>query len=117
MLLRAASSLASSTSTQHAPMPLGFLACRELLPGGRYLFDIGQTSDSLSLAMVLTTILTTIGFVHRNTTMCKSLNFKENWTSRDVFGHAADVWGQGVAVVDRLRLAEDRVRPEVSQWC
>ena len=60
MLLRAASSLASSTSTQHAPMPLGFLACRELLPGGRYLFDIGQTSDSLSLAMVLTTILTTI---------------------------------------------------------
>jgi hypothetical protein len=41
-------------------MPLGFLACRELLPGGRYLFDIGQTSDSLSLAMVLTTILTTI---------------------------------------------------------
>jgi hypothetical protein len=60
VLLRAASSLASSTSTQHAPMPLGFLACRELLPGGRYLFDIGQTSDSLSLAMVLTTILTTI---------------------------------------------------------
>jgi hypothetical protein len=25
--------------------------------------------------------------------------------------------GQGVAVVDRLRLAEDRVRPEVLQWC
>ena len=24
--------------------------------------------------------------------------------------------GQGVAVIDRVRLAEDRVRPEVSQW-
>jgi hypothetical protein len=52
---------------------------------------------SLSLAMGLTTILTTIDFVHRNTPMCKILISKENWTSEDVCGHTADVWGQGVA--------------------
>jgi len=58
--------------------------------------------------MRLTTILTTFGFVHRNTPVRKILIFKENWTSADVLGHAADVWDQRVAVIDRLRLAEDR---------
>ena len=50
-------------------------------------------ASSLSLAMGLTTILTTIWVFHRNTPKCKILNFKENWTSEDVYGHAADVWG------------------------
>ncbi len=46
--------------------------------------------------MGLTTILTTIWVVHRNTPKCKILISKENWTSEDVGGHAADVWGQGL---------------------
>ena len=50
-------------------------------------------ASSLSLAMGLTTILTTIWVVHRNTPKCKILIFKENWTSGDLLGHAADVWG------------------------
>jgi hypothetical protein len=47
--------------------------------------------------MGLTTILTTIGFVHRNTPKCKILIFKENWTPADILGQAADVWGSRVA--------------------
>jgi hypothetical protein len=33
------------------------------------------------------------GFVHQNTPMCRILIFKDNRTSGDVPGHAADVWG------------------------
>ena len=47
--------------------------------------------SSLSSAMGLTTILTTIWVVHRNTHKRKILISKENWTSEDVGGHAADV--------------------------
>jgi hypothetical protein len=50
--------------------------------------------------------------------MCKSLNFKENWTSRDVFGHAADVWGSRAMSSclarrhrDDLAIADDLVLP------
>ena len=46
----------------------------------------------LSLAMGLTTILTTV-FVHRNTPKSKILILKENWPSVDGLGHTADVWG------------------------
>ena len=37
------------------------------------------------------------GFVHRNTPKREILIFKENWTSVDSLGHAADVWGQVTA--------------------
>jgi hypothetical protein len=47
--------------------------------------------------MDLTTILTTIWLVHRSTPKCEVPIFKENRTSEDVGGHAADVWGKGVA--------------------
>jgi hypothetical protein len=43
--------------------------------------------------MGLTTILTTIWVVHRNTPKRKIHIFKENWTSVDGLGRAADVWG------------------------
>jgi hypothetical protein len=43
--------------------------------------------------MGLTTVLTTIGSVHRDTSKCRILIFRENRTSVDVLGHAADVWG------------------------
>ena len=43
--------------------------------------------------MGLTPILTTIGPVHLNTLKCEILIPKENWTSVDVGGPAADVWG------------------------
>ena len=38
----------------------------------------------LSLAMGLTTILTPLVFVHRNTPMCKKHIFNGNWTCGDV---------------------------------
>ena len=56
--------------------------------------------------MGLTVILTTISLIRRNAPSSRTLISKESRTSEDVRGHAADVWGQGVAVVDRLRLAE-----------
>jgi hypothetical protein len=51
-----------------------------------------QRVYSLSLAMGLTTILT-LTFVHGNAPKSRILISKENWTSGDVRGHAADVWG------------------------
>jgi hypothetical protein len=55
-----------------------------------------QRGLSLSLAIGLTTILTTIWVVHRNAPKCGVLVFKESWTAEDVRGHAADVSGQGL---------------------
>ena len=52
-----------------------------------------QRAYSLSLAMGLTVILTTIAFIRRNAPNSRTLISKENWTSEDVRGHAADVWG------------------------
>jgi|SRR6188508_1129852 hypothetical protein len=43
--------------------------------------------------MGLTTILTTIGSVHRNTPMYRIVIYKGKWTSEDICGRAADVWG------------------------
>jgi hypothetical protein len=68
--------------------------------------------------MGLTTILTTIWFVHRNTPKRRILIFKENWTSVDVLGHAADVWESSAmsfvlsaATAMILRSADDLVLP------
>jgi hypothetical protein len=58
-----------------------------------------QRASSLSLAMGLTTILTTIELVHRNTPKCETPISKESLTSVDVLGHAADVWGQEPCVL------------------
>jgi hypothetical protein len=67
--------------------------------------------------MVLTTILTTI-WACPPKYMCKSLNFKENWTSEDICGHAADVWGSSAMSSclarhhrDDLAIADDLVLP------
>ncbi|MGH3341178.1 MAG: hypothetical protein ACRDPL_20400, partial [Propionibacteriaceae bacterium] len=51
---------------------------------------------SLSLAMGLTTILTTFRFVHQNPPQWEITISKENWTSEDLCGRAADIWGSGV---------------------
>jgi hypothetical protein len=51
-------------------------------------------ASSLSLAMGLTTIVTTISVDPPKYLRCEILIFKENWTSMDVLGHAPDVWGQ-----------------------
>ena len=53
-------------------------------------FDLGfKLFDSLSSAMRLTTIrVCPPKYVE-----VQFLIFKENWTSGDVLGHAADVWG------------------------
>jgi hypothetical protein len=82
-----------------------------------------QTS-SLSLAMGLTTILTTIWVCHRNAPKSKALICKGNRTSTDSLGHAADVWGSRAMSSrlvrrhrDDLAIADDLVlpmRPEVS---
>jgi hypothetical protein len=56
-----------------------------------------QGAYSLSLAMGLTTILPPVAFGHRNAPKFRILIFKENWTSGDVRGHAANVWGSRVA--------------------
>src|SRR6185312_5827117 len=52
-----------------------------------------QRAYSLSLAMGLTVILTTISLIHRNAPSSRTLISKESRTSEDVRGHAADVWG------------------------
>ena len=54
-----------------------------------------QTS-SLSLAMGLTIILTTIWVGPLNPLKSKALICKGNRTSTDSLGHAADVWGQKI---------------------
>jgi hypothetical protein len=50
-------------------------------------------ASSLSLAMGLTTILTTIWVRPSKYAHVQIHIFKENWTSEDLRGHAADVWG------------------------
>jgi hypothetical protein len=65
-----------------------------------------EYASSISLAMGLTTILTTIWVVHRNAPKCKILIFRENWTSGTSLDTLPMSGGQWVAVVDRLRLAE-----------
>ena len=52
-----------------------------------------------------------------NTSKCEIVIFKEIGRLKTSVDTLPMSGGQGVAVVDRLRLAEDRVRPEVSQWC
>jgi hypothetical protein len=62
--------------------------------------------------MGLTTILTTICFVHRTTPKCKIIIFKEDWTSKDVRGDAADVWGSRVS---RVQISWDVRLPEPAE--
>jgi hypothetical protein len=64
-----------------------------------------------------------LGFVYRNTPKCKILILRENWTSGDVLGHAADVWGSksheflscpaGTAMI--LPMTDDLV-PPIKAW-
>jgi hypothetical protein len=60
---------------------------------GRCTAWILEQAASLSLAMGLTTILTTIWVCPPKYAQVQNPYFKENWTSADVLGHAADVWG------------------------
>ena len=65
--------------------------------------------------------LTPFAFVRRNTPKCKNPTFGENWTSVDVLGPAADVWGlrhqpadvSGNWAAYRTPIALPRVREEV----
>ena len=63
--------------------------------------------------MGLTTVLTTIGFVHQNPPECEILISKEIWTAEDLCGRAADVGVKGSRVQaceawDSLSLVEVR---------
>jgi hypothetical protein len=76
-----------------------------------------QRASSIRLAMDLATILTTIWVCPPKYAQVRNLYFKEIGRLKTSVDTLPMSGGQGVAVVDRLRLAEDRVRPEVSQWC
>lgn len=69
---------------------------------------IRQRAYSLSLAMGLTVILTTISLIHRNAPSSRTLISKESRTSEDVRGHAADVCG-----VKRLPWSIDFGSPKI----
>jgi hypothetical protein len=62
----------------------------------RDVFDLGLNIDSLSSAMRLTTILTTIRVCPLHPPKFKTLTYKATQTSTDSLGRAADVWGQRV---------------------
>jgi hypothetical protein len=76
-----------------------------------------QRASSIRLAMDLATILTTIWVCPPKYAQVRNLYFKEIGRLKTSVDTLPMSGGQGVAVVDRLRLAEDRVRPEASQWC
>jgi hypothetical protein len=76
-----------------------------------------QRAYSLSLAMGLTVILTTLALSAEMRLAPEPLSLRKIGRPRTFVATLPRSGGQGVAVVDRLRLAENRVRREVSQWC